>query len=91
MPPGAFERSLALPGDFGVAKGRDFVAAKSINNVPAAHRPLLYESKRTSDSFTNQELRSSTKRCSRCQVGNTSKILSVSVIFTIFARQKDET
>ena len=46
MPPDVFERSFALPGDFGVAKRRDFLVAKTINNVPAAHRPVLSESKR---------------------------------------------
>ena len=51
MPPDVFERSFALPGDFGVAKGRDFWVVKTINNVPAEHRPVLYESKRTRDFY----------------------------------------
>ena len=46
MQPDAFERSFALPDDFGVAKGRDLGGTKTINNVTAAHRPVLSESKR---------------------------------------------
>ena len=43
MPPGAFERSLALPGDFGVARGRDFVAAKGLYFGVAKGRDFVAE------------------------------------------------